>query len=245
MQKFDGEKILMAWESCRERPAQEGALALLAIAWPEQPTEDLARLPLAKRNALLLELRAVTLGRRMEGFTVCPECGAQLEFILDARKLANELHTPEVEAVGGGLTMRPANTRDLLACLDADDEQQARSIMLARTLGFDEPDEKSDGHGSQEWLESLPETLPADLLKRFDRLNASAEIRVRLQCAVCRSNPLVELDIAQFLVQEMIGAARRLMAEIHQLAKAYGWSEKSIAAMSGVRRIAYLEMLSA
>jgi hypothetical protein len=246
MHTLDGEQMLMAWECCRERPAQEAALALLALACPQQPREELASLPLARRNALLLELCAKMLGRRMEGFAVCPECGAQLEFVLDARELANGLHAPPAEAVRVGLTMRPANTRDLLASLDAGDEEQARSILLARTLGFEE---REDERGADEWLESLPalspETEPAALLERFERLNGPAEIRVELQCAACRSRPLLDLDIARFLVRVTLGAARRLMAEIHELAKAYGWSERSIAAMSGARRAAYLEMLNA
>jgi hypothetical protein len=52
-------------------------------------------------------------------------------------------------------------------------------------------------------------------------------------------------DVARFLVREMVATARRLMAEIHELASAYGWSERSIATMSDARQSAYLEMLTA
>jgi hypothetical protein len=246
MRALNGEEMLMAWERCRERPAQESALVLLSLAQPERPVEELDLLPLAERNAQLLELRSMTLGRPMEGFAVCPECGAQLEFAMDARKLARGLHASAVEASEGGLMMRPANTRDLLASLEAGDAVHAQSILLARTLGFEEMSEEC---GPQEWLErlsdSLPEAEPSALLERFDRLNASAEIRVQLQCAACQSNPMLDLDIARFLVREIAAAARRLMAEIHELASAYGWSERSIASMSGARRAAYLEMLNA
>jgi hypothetical protein len=248
MHTLDGEQMLMAWERCRERPADEAALALLTLACP-QVDGQLASLPLAERNSLLLQLRAMTLGRRIEGFAVCPECGAQLEFVLDARELARAMHAPAAETVGGGLTMRPANTRDVLACLCLGNEQQARSLLLARTLGFEEREEMAGGSESREWLESLsgssPEVQPETLLERFEQLNASAEIRVQLQCAACQSRPLLDLDVARFLVREMMATARRLMAEIHELARAYGWSERSIATMSAARRSAYLEMLRA
>jgi hypothetical protein len=68
---------------------------------------------------------------------------------------------------------------------------------------------------------------------------------VQLQCAACRNRSLMDMDVAKFLLREIAGAARRLMTEIHELATAYGWSERSIAAMSGARRAAYLEMISA
>jgi hypothetical protein len=246
MHALDGEKMLMAWERCRERPVQESALVLLSLAQPGQSVEALARLPLAERNARLLELRSMTLGGRMEGFAVCPECGMQLEFAMDALELARGLHASAAEAIEQGLTMRPANTRDLLASLEASDEVQAESILLARTLGFEELDETAKEVGPQKWLECLSNCLPeAELVERFDRLNASAEIRVQLQCAACQSSPFLDMDIARFLVREIASAARRLMAEIHELASAYGWSERSIASMSGARRAAYLEMLNA
>ena len=73
-------KMLKAWECSRELPEQEAALSLLALASPERSWDELAKLPLRERNALLLELRAMTLGRRMNGFAVCMDCGAQLEF---------------------------------------------------------------------------------------------------------------------------------------------------------------------
>lgn len=91
MHALNGEEILIAWEGSRNRHEQEAALSLLALAWPERSTSELAALPLAERNALLLELRAATLGRQMEGRAVCPECGVQLEFELNARALAQGL----------------------------------------------------------------------------------------------------------------------------------------------------------
>ena len=51
--------------------------------------------------------------------------------------------------------------------------------------------------------------------------------------------------MARFLWKEVRNAARRLLGEIHQLASAYGWSERAIAAMGPGRRAAYLGMLSA
>jgi hypothetical protein len=240
MRALDGELMLTAWERCRNRTEPERALALLELAAPEQSVDALAELPLAERNAMLLEVRAITFGRRMEGFAVCPECGAQLEFAVNTSELVKGLSAQPPEAAEGlsELAMRPANTSDLLACLDAQSVEQARDILLARTLGLDDVD-------STKAQQARPETWLKSWISRFDALNASAEIRVELQCASCTGRALLDLDIATFLALEIALAARRLIAEIHALAASYGWSEQAILAMTASRRAAYLEMLNA
>src|SRR5271166_2363151 len=117
MRALAGEEILEAWERTRALPQHQAALACLALAMPERAMDDLAAVPLADRNALLLELRAATLGQRMDCFAVCPECGAQLEISLDARQLAQGLReqAAAIQALEGEHSIRPANTLDMIA----------------------------------------------------------------------------------------------------------------------------------
>ena len=235
MRALNGEEMLMAWENSRQRPEQQAALALLVLASPERSLAELAALPLAERNALLLELRASTLGPQMESCARCPACGMQLEFALDARVLAQGLReqTAENPDALDGFAMRPVTTQDLLDCAAAASDEEARLLLLRRTTW---------GRGADRDEAAL---IDAGLIDRFARLNAAAEIQVQLQCADCESRPQIDLDIAHYLVREIASAGRRLLLEIHQLASAYGWSEQSIAGMSGARRAAYLEMLNA
>jgi len=227
MGALSGEMLLRAWEASRELPDQEAALAVLALAWPKRARSEWAEMALGERNAMLLELRAATLGRRMEGFAECPACGALLEFALDAAELEGQLRAQLAAVAESGQELaRPANTADLIAASAAEDEEQAGAILLARTM-------KQDGDDAGEGA-----------LERFERINGAAEIRVELACSECRARPAMDLDIARFLLRELGAAARRLMREIHELASAYGWSERAIVAMSAARRGAYLEMLS-
>ena len=228
-----GQQLLTAWDRSRALPEQEAVLSLLALAWPERSTDELARLPLGERNVLVLELRAALFGSRMEGFAVCPECGAELELTVDPRALAWRLRPEPAEAPEdiAGYRMRPINSLDLMASGHAGSEEEARGILLARSLGLEAHE-----------LAQLGESTGA-LAERFERVNASAEIRLRLECAVCRNQPVLDLDVARYLLREVAAAARRLMAEIHELASAYGWGEAAIASMSAARRAAYLEML--
>jgi hypothetical protein len=226
MGALTGEKLLRAWEAVRELPDQEAVLRLLALAWPKRARSEWAQMPLGERNALLLELRAATLGRRMEGFAECPACGALLEFVLDAGELGEQLRAQLAAVEESGQEMaRPVNTADLIAAGAGEDEEQARRILLARTT-------KLDGNAGD------------GVLERFERINRAAEIRIELACPECPARPALDLDVAGFLLREIAAAARRLMREIHELASAYGWSERDLTAMSPARRAAYLEMLS-
>ncbi len=238
MQALDSERILTGWERGRERQEPWRALALLKVALPEWDDAALAALPLAERNALLLHLRTMTFGERIDGFAKCPECGAQLEFALNADDLERQSRAPDAESwleQGTEMRMRPANSSDLAASLAAPDHAVARALLLQRTLGLP----ATTGIATEQ-----PE-CPGEWVDRFERLNASAEIRCVLPCAACGHRMVMDLDIARFLWREVALAARRLFAEIHRLARAYGWSEQAITAMSSTRRAAYLEMLDA
>ncbi len=246
MRGLAGEQLLRAWERSRELPEQQAALTLLELANPERPAREWARLPLGKRDALLLELRAATLGRRMEGFAVCSACGAQLEFTLDARELAKGLLEPAARAKKPqGIGVRPTNTLDLLACSTASNAEEARTILLARSACATaiKADAVTTAEKARRWLEAQPKRAAEQMTKRFEQVNAAAEIRLQLECAACGGRSVLDFDVVRYLLREIGVAARRLMTEIHELAQAYGWSEAAITGMSVARRTAYLEML--
>jgi hypothetical protein len=233
------ERMLQAWERGREFAEPWRALALLEAAMPEHEIESLASLPLAKRNALLMKLRLLTFGNRLEGFAQCPECGTQLELALNAEDLEGALEAPAQETWterDTEMCMRPVNTQDLAAAMTAIDAAEARMLLLERTVSPRKTrslDEEAEPDCTGDWID------------RFERLNASAEILCALRCPGCEQRPVLDLDIARFFWREIAVAARRLLAEVHCLARAYGWSEQQIVSMSAARRASYLEMLKA
>ena len=234
MYALSGERILTAWERGRGLREPWRALALLELAVPERRPRELASLTLAERNALLLRLRAATFGRDIEGFAVCAKCQTQLELALDAEDLAQGLRAaPEETWTEGGaaMRMRPANSMDIAASLDAVDEEEAAALLLARTLDVNEA--------------QVNVTERANWVETFERINAAAEIQCVLSCAACGAHAVMDFDVAEFLWREVSLAARRLLADIHRLASAYGWSEEAIVGMSAARRALYLEMVSA
>src|SRR6185436_19956557 len=64
-------------------------------------------------------------------------------------------------------------------------------------------------------------------------------------CPACGTRLELSLDARDLVVPERDVAdyAARLTTEVHQLARAYGWSEESILAMGPVRRRRYLSLV--
>ena len=60
-------------------PPVEQALLLLHAAAPGLPGDELARLPLGQRDAILLELRQRTFGGHINGLAACPVCRERVE----------------------------------------------------------------------------------------------------------------------------------------------------------------------
>lgn len=234
MHALSSERILIAWERGLSVSEPWRPLALLETAVPQTQLSDLASLPLAERNSKLLELRSISFGRIIEAFAKCPHCDAPLEFELKTDALRHEKQTAVEDhwmEADTEMYMRLANTADLAAVRSASTDDEARTLLLARTMGRSAAECDADDH--PEWVE------------RFERLNAPAEQRCVLTCDSCAGRAEIDFDIAGFFWREVATAAHRLLAEIHRLASAYGWSEGSILAMSPARRCAYLEMLNA
>ena len=96
----------------------------------------------------------------------------------------------------------------------------------------------------QEQLDA--EALPAETLEvvasRMAALDPQADVRLALDCPGCGHRWEPELDVAGHVLAEIDAHATRLLAEVHGLARAYGWSEGDILALSPRRRRRYLEL---
>jgi hypothetical protein len=75
-------------------------------------------------------------------------------------------------------------------------------------------------------------------------LDPQSDVELSLSCPNCGHAWRAPLDIASYFWSEVEAWAQRLLLEVHQLARGYGWSERDILAMSARRRRAYLEMLA-
>jgi hypothetical protein len=99
--------------------------------------------------------------------------------------------------------------------------------------------------------ESRPEPLALSdaMLEEVEEKMASAdplaETRLALLCPTCGHEWSGTLDIVRFVWAEIESRARRLLWEVHHLARAYGWTEAETLSLPATRRAIYLEMVQA
>ena len=253
-----------------ERPALPGpsgdALALLA-AWSGEPVEELAELSLGRRDERLLRLYRRAFGPAMEVHGSCPGCGEQLELALDLDLLLGVDDGAEV-SFGSPLEETPEGELERSACGEswrvrfravtsadleavaaeppeeeppageaADPAEAVRRALLRRTVSAVE----RGGEAAE--VDALPPALAAPLAEAMAELDPFAEVLLALDCPACGRAWEGALDAAASLGRSLDRAAGILLAEVHTLARAYGWREADILALSPIRRRTYLEIL--
>ncbi|MFD4715207.1 hypothetical protein ACFWN5_36845 [Streptomyces sp. NPDC058430] len=228
-------QLLGMWETGHGQAPPAQALLLAAAAAP--PGEAVADLTLADLNALLLDLREESFGAALPCATDCPDCDEPLEVSVTTdelrvpgrRGMPGPVREPATLLAGGHeVTYRALTGRDLLAVDPASPE--ARRTLLGRCVVGVEPA-----------AEVLPDVILETLAQRLADLDPGADTVLPLTCPHCRHTWTAALDVAGYLWAEVEGYARRLLHEVHALARVYGWSESDILTVSPARRRFYLE----
>jgi hypothetical protein len=237
---LSAQEIISIWEWGRDREAPEQALGFLTVAYPDASWEDLANLTIGRRDARLLAVRERTLGPLLRGSAECPSCGERLEFTLESEDLrvgeGDPGHEHELESDEYLVRFRMPNSLDLFAASRYTDTSEARQKLLQRcVVAVHHKDETVDSA-------ALPETMIASLAGRMEDLDPQAELLLGLTCVGCEHRWSIALDVASFFFREISVLAKRLALEVHTLARAYGWRETDILAMSPARRGLYLEL---
>jgi len=233
---------LALWEQGRARHAVDRALLLLGAVRPGTPWDELADLPVGRRDAALLALRRASFGTRLEVATGCVACGETLAFELDLAAFGGVEGVKDDDGGddGDGLVQAAAieldgrryrrpTSRDLAAIAHETDAEAARRQLLKR-CGLD------DAAAQPETLTRVEAALAA--------ADAAADITLALRCEACGTRFEADFDIAALLWQDIEAAARRALLDVDLLARAYGWSEREVLALSDTRRAAYVELAS-
>jgi hypothetical protein len=205
--------------------------------------DGLAALSVGQRDAHLLGLRAAMFGERLDGWAACPRCGERLEFSLGVSDLrpADDLAAGEpiiVEQEGLRVAVRPPDSRDLAAIAGAGTLDAARQLLLQRCVTV-----QHNGDGSDD-VAHLPPAVLDRISATLSRREAQADVSLALRCVACAHEWQLLFDIGAFLWSEIEACAGRLLGEVDALARAYGWRESDILALSGARRAAYLDMVT-
>lgn len=242
MRPLSAYELLKVWEVGEDQHPLDRALTLLAAACPEQTLDELAALSIGQRDARLLTLRERTSGARLNGLVECPRCAEQLEFdvaVADLR-VAEEPDLEEEAWVlvtnGLALRFRLPNSGDLATVSGCEDTSAARNLLVQRCVL------EASRDGVPVTASELPADVIAGLAQRMSECDPQAEVLLNLHCPTCDQHWQALLDIAAFFWAELTAQAKRLLRDVHTLARVYGWSEADVLDMGARRRQFYLEM---
>jgi len=210
----------------------------VAAAAGEDPAE-LRDAPLGHLHAAVLGLHTALAGPRLEAVASCPRCAAAIEFTLDA----DVLRGLRREAVPGELVLttgagrwrarwRVPTAGDLAEVVGRVD---AASALLERCCDVTAPPGEETAAAPPELVERI-ETALADA-------DPLAEVTVDLACPDCGAVFDADVDPIAFVWREVESRARRVLGEVDTLARAYGWTEAEVLALTERRRMAYLEIV--
>lgn len=231
MAALTAERLLTVWERAVDRHPIDRALLLFALAEPDTPSDRLADVCLSHRNSRLWALQRACFGDRLAVWVDCPACGERLEIELDAAGIpAAPADVPDRVEIAGYSFRRPTS-RHLAEIADApDQEAAARRLLIACA---ESPDALPR---DEEALANLLDLVDAAM----DDADPGADLSLSIDCPACGHADAAVLDIGEVLWDEFEKLAGGVLDDVGTLARAFGWSERDILAMSETRRAAYL-----
>lgn len=215
-------------------------------------TEAVRSLTMGDREALLLHLRRLTLGERLQCVLGCPnpDCGEKMDVDL---KVSDLLMSPYPHVRAWYETTVSENCaaykirfrlptgadQEAAAGLAHSDPQAAADLLLRRCVEcVTAQDESSEP--IEDWPPAVAHQLPAIMAE----LDPQAELMLNLTCPVCSHACSALFDTATYFFQELAGRMRHLYREVHLLAFYYHWSEAEIMGMTARKRHRYLDLLA-
>ncbi|MGR7026168.1 T4 family baseplate hub assembly chaperone [Geodermatophilus sp. URMC 62] len=232
--------------------AGQRGTALLARCIQEDDAGTLARsLTVGDREALLLQLRRITLGDAFECVLRCPgsACGEPMELQLAISRLLVPPYPEvrreyrllrEVDGVCEVVRFRLPTACDLdavgfLAAVDAD-------LAAAQILRACVTEARRDGRTVP--VEVLGPGAAAKIAADMAERDPQAELQFDGVCPVCGHAFEFLFDTGSFLLEELDARTTQLLYDVHVLALNYHWTEQDILAMSPGRRERYLGLLA-
>lgn len=240
-------ELLDAWDAGWALSPAERLRPLLHAAAEQADPDELS---LGERDRLLVALRERLFGTTLRARTSCPDCGEVLELALATSDLLEVGSAPEEVVVrSGGLAVRcrPLRPADLADAAVTESAEAARMLLVSRAVlaieeEFGDPTEPAAA--SADPAEQLPAAVVAVVEAALAEADPLADVELPVQCEACGAQWTSPFDIVSYLWQEIDSWAQRLLADVHTLARAYGWSEQEVLALSPHRRRRYLELVA-
>ena len=237
--------LLRVWEEHHRAHPIRRALALLDAAWPDVGADAWTAAPVGVRDACLLLLYEHLFGGELQTVAHCPRCDERLESSFNAADIRAQppalptLHAPlQLHEREYAIEFRLPNSDDLLSLAERGADA-TRLDLLNRCI------DGARRKGKRVEVRRLPDEIVDRLAAEMAQHDPCADVRMALVCPACRHAWSIVFDIISYFWGELEDWAQRVLADVHQLAVAYHWSEHDILGLSPTRRRLYLDMVQA
>jgi hypothetical protein len=215
----DPAQLLSAWEAAAGLPQPARGVAVLEAAGLVEDLDAALDLPISDAAALAIGVQAEAFGAIVDGVLDCEACGLELDVVVPLLEFGA---AGGATARVGDLAVRAPTTRDLLEAQDGEE-------LLERCVGVQ--------------AASLDGELRAAVEAAAEELAGPAGVVVRAECPECGAIVSAPLDPGALLWERVAAAVPAALAEVAELASAFGWSETEVLGLSPRRRQAYLELV--
>jgi uncharacterized C2H2 Zn-finger protein len=208
------------------RSLLEKAVLLLLAARPELDRSSAWDWTLGDRDRTIWDAwRHHHGGGRMDALSRCPRCDASVEFCLP-----DDFSPPPAVSVSASLKVDGQQWRLRLPT--------SRDMLAAQRGDFRLPDLLVEGPT----LETISQPAIEAALEAAD---PGLDVVIALGCPTCDARWEQSFDVIRWVWQYCEARADRLLQDIDAIARAYGWSEADILALSEQRHRRYVAMINA
>lgn len=255
LREINGADQVFLLEECGEMLPAQWATEMLArcvirVGSDHRVTRDeIQSLTVGDREALLLHLRRLSFGDRLQCVLVCPapECGEQLDvelrigdLLVPVAETPQPQHEFELREDAGcpvRFRLPTGGDQEAAARVAVSDEMAAANLLLQACI---KSASSLECPSPPEFTESLGEQLA----ERMKELDPQAEITLHVTCSICGHTFAVLFDAASYLFRELKADIGTLYREVHMLAYHYHWSLAEILGLGSRVRRRFLGMIS-
>jgi hypothetical protein len=231
--------------SLRERVAQPGIVtALLSrcvkrIGPIRTTPERLRRLTVGDRDFLMMQIRRMTFGARVNATLICPnpDCEQKMDATFDLSQVPVEPQSLQRRYAFDLWEFRlpQGGDQEALSGMGEAGYRPMVDRLLSRCLV---------GVG-EDLVRALPESTIARLESAMERVAPRVDFDMGATCPECRLEFTTRFDPGSFFLDELLRLRSGFDREVHLLSVHYHWSLRDILSMTRERRQHYLRCLLA
>jgi ribosomal protein S27E len=257
MKRLSDSTLLDTWEAATTASPAVRPLMLLVAAEPDASIDMLEQLSIPERDARLLALRESLFGQNFQSIVTCEQCGERVEIAFetsDVQAVPPKSPLPfRVDGYEG--TLRLPVSADWVALADEMDVasvsskpanasfENLRHALARRCVLTVGPESSTARGGVSTATIDLPDAALDAVANVIAQADADTHTELNVTCPNCGHDWATLFDIASFLWHELDAHCRRLIDDVHCIARAYGWTESEILGLTPLRRARYLELI--